>query len=60
MPYKAMHFDYESMAENVASRLGEDWYVVDLNQQEFETNKRMINAIMFGPDEDPEDDEHEN
>lgn len=45
MPYKAMHFDYESMAENVASRLGEDWYVVDLNQQEFETNKRMIDYL---------------
>ena len=45
MPYKAMHFDYESMAKQVAEQLGEDWTVVDLNPQEYECNKRMIDYL---------------
>lgn len=45
MPYRAMHFDYESKAEEVAKYLGEDWHVVDLNPQEYETNKRMIDYL---------------
>lgn len=45
MPYRAMHFDYESKAEEVAEYLGENWSVVDLNPQEYETNKRMIDYL---------------
>lgn len=45
MPYRAMHFDYESKAEEVAKYLGEDWHVVDLNPQEYATNKRMIDYL---------------
>lgn len=47
MPYKAMHFDYESMAKQVAEQLGEDWTAVDLNPQEYECNKRMIDYLTF-------------
>ena len=45
MPYRAMHFDYESKAEEIAKYLGENWSVVDLNPQEYETNKRMIDYL---------------
>ena len=45
MPYRAMHFDYESKAEEVAKYLGEDWHVVDLNPQEYATNTRMIDCL---------------
>ena len=45
MPYRAMHFDYESKAEEIAKYLGENWTVVDLNPQEYETNKRMIDYL---------------
>lgn len=46
MPYKAMHFDYESMAEQVAEQLGEGWTVMDTNPQEGESARRMLNAIF--------------
>ena len=40
-----MVFDYESMAKEIADYLGENWTVVDLNPQEYETNKRMIDYL---------------
>ena len=45
MPYRAMHFDYESKAKEIADYLGENWTVVDLNPQEYECNKRMIDYL---------------
>ena len=45
MPYRAMHFDYESKAKEIADYLGENWTVVDLNPQEYEHNKRMIDYL---------------
>lgn len=47
MPYRAMHFDYESKAEEIAKYLGENWSVVDLNPQEYETNRRMIDYLTY-------------
>ena len=46
MPYKAMHFDYESMAKQVAEQLGEGWTVMDTNPQEGESARRMLSAIF--------------
>lgn len=46
MPYHAMHFDYESMAQHVARQLGEGWSAVDLNQQETDYAKSFLNSIF--------------
>ena len=52
MPYKAMHFDYESMAKHVAEQLGEDWHAVDLNPQETEHAQRFLDAIFEDKDDE--------
>lgn len=53
--YEAMEFDYESMAEHVAETIGENAHVIDLNEQEHEKNRRLIEAITsFVEHEDEE------
>lgn len=53
--YAAMSFAYESMAEHVAETIGEDAHVIDMNEQEHEKNRRIIEAITsFVEHEDEE------
>lgn len=53
--YEAMKFDYESMAEHVAETLGKEACVIDMNEQEHEKNRRLIEAITsFVEHEDEE------
>ena len=46
---QAMHFDYESKAEEIAERLGEGWRVFDNSSEDYEYHKRLLDAI-FGED----------
>ena len=50
-PYHAMHFDYESMAQQVAEKLGDGWNVIDCNYQEYEKDKSILNRL-FSTDEE--------
>lgn len=47
---EAMEFEYESMAEYVAGKLGEGWEVLDINAESARARSRLLNAI-FGEDE---------
>lgn len=42
----AMHFDYESMAEKIAERLGDGWRVFDNSPEDYEYHKRLLEAIF--------------
>lgn len=50
---RCMIFSYESKAQEVARSLGEDWKVMDASKEEYEANKRLLDAI-FGDDDDME------
>ena len=50
---RCMFFSYESKANEVARSLGEDWKVMDASKEEYEANKRLLDAI-FGDDDDME------
>lgn len=52
--YHAMHFDYESMAEQVAAKLGDDWHVNDCNYQEYEKNKSILDRLFSSEEEETE------
>lgn len=52
--YLAMHFDYESKAREIAESLGEGWHVVDTDPEEYEGNKRFLDAIFGDLKEGPE------
>ena len=49
---RAMYFDYESKAKEIAEWLNENvktkkgWRVVDVSAEEYEDNKRLLNAIF--------------
>ena len=43
---ECMHFDYESMADLTAERLGEGWMVVDTCPAEYEDNIRMLRSVL--------------
>jgi hypothetical protein len=50
-----LHFDYESMANEVAERLSEDtgdeWHTVDLNPHETQMNRSFLEAIFSTEEE---------
>ena len=50
---RCMIFSYESKAKEVAGALGEDWKVADVSKEEYEADKRLLDAI-FGDDDDLE------
>lgn len=47
---RCMFFSYESKAKEVAGALGKDWKVLDASKEEYEANKRLLDAI-FGDDD---------
>ena len=53
-PYHAMHFDYESMAQQVAEKLGDGWNVIDCNYQEYEKDKSILNRLFSTDEEEAE------
>lgn len=53
-PFRVMHFDYESKAREIAESLGEGWHVVDTDTEEYEENKRLLDAIFGDLEEGPE------
>lgn len=50
---RCMFFSYESMANEVVRSLGEGWKVMDASKEEYEADKRLLDAI-FGDDDDVE------
>lgn len=55
--HEAMQFSYESMAEHVASELGENAHVIDLNENEHQKNRMILDELMSFIDEVKEDEE---
>lgn len=53
-PFQCMYFDYESMAKEVAERLGEGWEVLDASPEEHADRKRLLNVLFGTTDDDVE------
>ena len=57
-PFQCMYFDYESMAKEVAERLGEGWEVLDASPEEHNDRVRLLN-VLFGTTDDGEEEHPE-
>lgn len=53
-PFQCMYFDYESMAQNVAERLGEGWKVLDASPEEHNDRVMLLNVLFGTTDDDLE------
>ena len=52
-PYRCMYFTYESMAKDVAEKLGEGWAVLDASPEAHADRERLLN-VLFGTSEGEE------
>ena len=55
--YRAMKFDYESKANEVAESIGSDAYAMDLNPQEHEYYEMLLDAIFNSRFDDGEEED---